>query len=280
MSDEHVRTTVLANGVKMPLLGLGVLRIADGPEVEQVVTWALETGYRSIDTARVYNNEAGVGRALLSSPVPRDDIFLTTKVWNSDQGYREAHAAFDASLSRLGQEYVDLYLVHWPGGDPDLNRETWRALEEIYAQGRARAIGVSNFHIPHLEALLATAEVVPMVNQVEFHPHLQQKELRAYCSEKGIQLEAWRPLMRGAVVDVPQLQTLAEKLGKTPAQVTLRWMLQLGVVTIPKSQNRNRIKENWDVFDFELSPEDMAVVDALDCGGRLGPDPDTFRMDF
>jgi len=276
----HVPTTKLKNGIEMPLLGLGVLRIEDGPRVEQAVLWALEAGYRSIDTARIYNNEEGVGQALKESGIPREELFVTTKVWNDDQGYDRTLAAFDTSCARLNLDIIDLYLVHWPGADPELNRETWRAMEKLYADGRVRAIGVSNFNPRHIEALLETAEVVPMVNQVEFHPHFQQAALRDYCRKMGIQLEAWRPLMRGKVLELPVLQEIAARTGKTPAQVTLRWMVQHGIVTIPKSQNQDRIRENFDVFDVELSDDDMRAIDALDCGERLGPDPEVFRMDF
>jgi len=270
----------LNNGMEMPTLGLGVLRMEDGPEVEEAVGWALEAGYRLIDTARVYNNEKGVGRAIRASGIPREEIFLTTKVWNEDQGYEKTQAAFDASCERLGLDYVDLYLIHWPGGVSSLNRETWRSMESIYSKGRAKAIGVSNFHAVHLNALMEATEIVPMVNQIELHPHLQQRELRAFCKKHGIQVEAWRPLMKGKVGEIPLLTTLAAELEKTPAQIALRWMIQHDVVTIPKSQNKGRIIENLNVFDFELTDMQMAAIDALDCGERLGPDPDTFRMDF
>ncbi|MDN4594300.1 aldo/keto reductase [Polycladomyces subterraneus] len=258
----------------MPWLGLGVWRAQEGGEVENAVKTAIRVGYRSIDTAAMYGNEVGVGRAVRESGVPREELFITTKVWNTDQGYDSTLAAFEASLQRLGMDYVDLYLIHWPVAGK--YKETWKALEKIYRDGRARAIGVSNFQIHHLEDLMADAEIKPMVNQVEFHPHLTQKELRAYCSQHGIQVEAWRPLMKGEVANVPEIRELAAKYGKTPAQIVLRWNLQHGVVTIPKSVKEYRIRENADVFDFELSQEDMAKLDGLNRNQRFGPDPDNF----
>ncbi|WP_275956758.1 aldo/keto reductase [Polycladomyces abyssicola] len=264
----------LYNGVKMPWLGLGVWRAQEGGEVENAVKTAIQVGYRSIDTAAMYGNEAGVGRAVRESGVPREELFITTKVWNTDQGYDSTLAAFEASLQRLGMDYVDLYLIHWPVAGK--YKETWKALEKIYRDGRARAIGVSNFQIHHLEDLMADAEIKPMVNQVEFHPYLTQKELREYCSQHAIQVEAWRPLMKGEVANVPEIRELAAKYGKTPAQIVLRWNLQHGVVTIPKSVSESRIRENADVFDFELSQEDMAKLDGLNRNQRFGPDPDNF----
>ncbi len=265
---------VLQNGVVMPRLGLGVLRSAPGQEVENAVRWALEAGYRSIDTATFYQNEASVGKAIRESGLPRDKVFITTKVWNTDQGYDSTLAAFDASLKQLGMEYVDLYLVHWPVKGK--YKETWRALETIYRSGRARAIGVSNFLVHHLEDLLASAEIKPMVNQVEFNPYLQQPELAAFCKHNQIQQEAWRPIMKGKVFEVPELVALGKKYGKSAVQVTLRWILQLGMVVIPKSVHRDRIAANADLFDFELSAEDMSLIASLDRGERMGPDPDTF----
>ncbi len=262
----------------MPWIGLGVLYLEEGGPVEAAVRWALEAGYRHIDTASIYGNEAGVGRAIRESGVPREEIFVTTKVWNRDQGYDKTLAAFDTSLERLGMDYVDLYLIHWPV--KDLYKETWRALETIYESGRARAIGVSNFLAHHLEDLLEIARIPPMVDQVEFHPYLQQPELQKFCQEFGIQLEAWRPLMKGKVTEVPEIVSLGKKYGKTPVQITLRWMLQRRVVAIPKSGNRDRIFSNIDIFDFSLSEEDMAVMDGLDRGERLGQHPDNFHFDF
>jgi len=277
MAVQHIAdAAVLANGVHMPWLGLGVYKAKEGEEVEQAVKAALRIGYRSIDTAAFYGNEEGVGRAVRESGIPREEIFITTKVWNSDQGYERTLAAFEASLQRLGMEYVDLYLIHWPVKGK--YKETWRALETLYKEGKARAIGVSNFQVHHLEDLMADAEIKPMVNQVEFHPFLTQEKLRDFCRREGIQLEAWSPLMRGEVVNVPEIVELAEKYGKTPAQIVLRWDLQHGVVTIPKSVREARIRENADLFDFELSAEDMAKLDALNRNHRFGPDPDNFNF--
>ncbi|MGI6128113.1 MAG: aldo/keto reductase [Planifilum sp.] len=273
----HISEAVeLANGVKMPWLGLGVYKAKEGEEVEQAVKAALRIGYRSIDTAAFYDNEEGVGRAVRESGVSREELFITTKVWNTDQGYDSTLAAFEASLRRLGMEYVDLYLIHWPVKGK--YKETWRALETLYREGRVRAIGVSNFQVHHLEDLMADAEIKPMVNQVEFHPFLTQETLRAFCRKEGIQLEAWSPLMRGEVMNVPEIVELSKKYGKTPAQIVLRWDLQHGVVTIPKSVREERIRENADLFDFELSAEDMAKLDALNRNHRFGPDPDNFHF--
>lgn len=277
MRVQHISdTTVLANGVKMPWLGLGVYKAKEGGEVEEAVKAALRIGYRSIDTASFYENEEGVGRAVRESGIAREEIFITTKVWNTEQGYESTLAAFEASLRRLGMEYVDLYLVHWPVKGK--YKETWRALETLYKEGKTRAIGVSNFQIHHLKDLMADAEIKPMVNQVEFHPFLTQEELRNFCRKEGIQLEAWRPLMRGEVANVPEIVELSKKYGKTPAQIVLRWDLQHGVVTIPKSVREARIRENADLFDFELSSEDMAKLDALNRNHRFGPDPDNFNF--
>lgn len=267
-------TTTLHNGVKMPWLGLGTLRVPDGETVENAARWALETGYRSIDSASVYGNEVGVGLAVKQSDLPREEIFITSKVWNTDQGYDNTMAAFEASLERLDMDYVDLYLVHWPVKDKF--QETWRALETIYESGRARAIGVSNFLAHHLQTLLEEAQIVPMVNQVEFHPYLQQPDLQRFCREHRIQLQAWRPLMKGRIINVPELIELGRKYGKTPAQVSLRWMLQHEIVAIPKSVQQHRIRDNVNIFDFELTPEDMILIDGLDQGERIGPDPDNF----
>jgi methylglyoxal/glyoxal reductase len=265
---------VLANGAKMPWLGLGVWKAKEGGEVENAVKTALRVGYRSIDTAAIYGNESGVGKAVRESEIPREELFITTKVWNADQGYDSTLKAFEASLERLGMEYVDLYLIHWPVKGK--YKETWKALEKLYKDGRVRAIGVSNFQVHHLEDLLQDAEIKPMVNQVELHPYLTQRELRDYCSRNGIVLEAWSPLMRGKVAEVPEIVELAAKYGKTPAQIVLRWNLQIGVVTIPKSVNEARIRENADLFDFELTAEDLAKLESLNRNHRTGPDPDNF----
>jgi len=267
---------VLNNGVKMPWLGFGVYQMRDGAEVEESVGAAIETGYRSIDTAAAYNNERGVGRALAKCGIPRNDIFLTTKVWNSDQGYDSALRAFDESLERLGTDYVDLYLIHWPVKGRFV--QTWRALERIYAEKRARTIGVSNFHIHHLEELLGESEIVPAVNQVEFHPFLLQSDLRAFCRERSIQYEAWSPLMQGTALRDKTVRKIAKKYGKSAAQIIIRWDIQHEVVTIPKSVHSERIEENSRVFDFEISNEDMVRLDGLDAGKRIGPDPDNFNF--
>ncbi len=263
----------LANGVVKPWLGLGVYKADDGTEVEQAIRMALEAGYRSIDTAAIYENEAGVGKAIRDSKIPREEIFVTTKVWNTEQGYESTLQAFDTSLQKLGLDYIDLYLVHWPV--PGKYRETWRALETLYKKGLVRSIGVSNFHIHHLEDLFSVCEVKPMLNQIEMHPYLIQKELRQYCEQHGIYVEAWRPLMRGNL-EVPLLQEMAERYQKTPAQIVLRWDLQHKVLVIPKSVRKERIIENAGLFDFELTDEDMAMLDSLNRDQRFGPDPDHF----
>jgi diketogulonate reductase-like aldo/keto reductase len=260
----------LRNGVSMPWLGLGVFQIGE-ENVEAAIGHALRMGYRHIDTAKMYGNETGVGNAVRQADLPRADVFVTTKVWNSDQGYDATLRACEASLQRLQFEQVDLYLVHWPV--PRLTRDTWRAMERIYREGRARAIGVCNFKVHHLRDLLEHAEIPPMVNQVELHPYLSQAEVRTFCREHGIQVEAWAPLMRGRLEE-PLLRELAERYGKTPAQIVLRWDLQSGVVTIPKSVRPERMRENADIFDFSLSEEDMRRIDDLNADRRTGPDPD------
>ncbi len=271
-------TTTLHNGVKMPWVGLGVFKVKEGEEVVQSVKAAIKNGYISIDTAAIYKNEEGVGQAIEESGVPREELFITTKVWNSDQGYETTLEAFETSLNKLGLDYLDLYLIHWPGKDK--YKETWKALEKLYKDGRVRAIGVSNFLVHHLEDLISTAEIKPMVNQVEFHPHLTQKELLAYCKKEGIQLEAWSPLKQGQLLNEPVLEDLAHKYNKSVAQVILRWDLQHGVVTIPKSIKEHRIIENADLFDFELSAEDMDKIDELNQDSRAGSHPDTMRVGF
>lgn len=268
-------TVTLNNGVKMPWLGLGVWKVEDGDQVVQSVASALAQGYRSIDTAAVYGNEVGVGKAIQESGVKREDLFVTTKVWNADQGFDSTLKAYETSLEKLGLEYVDLYLVHWPV--KDTYRETWKALVKLYEDKKVRAIGVSNHHIHHLNAIIEDTGIVPAVNQVEYHPRLTQKELLAYCKEKGIQMEAWSPLMQGNL-DHPTLTALSQKYGKSPAQIVLRWDLQSGVVTIPKSIRAERIRENADVFDFELTAEDMAAIDAMNENRRFGADPDNFNF--
>ncbi|MGZ0084616.1 aldo/keto reductase [Caldibacillus thermoamylovorans] len=267
---------VLHNGVRMPWVGLGVYKVKEGEEVKRAVRTALEMGYRHIDTAAFYENEEGVGQAIRESGIPREQVFVTTKVWNTDQGYETTLKAFDKSLKKLGFDYVDLYLVHWPVKGK--YKETYKALEKLYKDGYVRAIGVSNFQIHHLQDVLADCEIKPMVNQVEYHPRLTQKELHAFCRENGIQLEAWSPLMRGEILNEPTIVEIGKKYGKTPAQVVLRWDLQNGVVTIPKSVTPARIKENADLFDFSLTDEEMKRIDALNVNKRIGPDPDHFNF--
>jgi diketogulonate reductase-like aldo/keto reductase len=267
-------TFELHNGVQMPYFGLGVYLSKDGNEVIHAVKDALNHGYRHIDTASIYDNEEGVGQGIRESEVDRKDVFLVSKVWNNDQGYDATLRAFDASLKRLGTDYLDLYLIHWPKGD--LSKDTWKALERLYKEKRVRAIGVSNFLKHHLEDLLPSVEIVPMVNQMEFHPYLVQQELLDFCNANNIQYEAWSPLMQGHIFDLEVMKELAYKYNKTIAQIVLRWDLQKGVVTIPKSSKKERIIANADLFDFEISEADMKALDALDRGKRFGPDPDNF----
>ncbi|ERN51679.1 aldo/keto reductase [Alkalihalophilus marmarensis] len=264
----------LNNGVEMPWLGLGVYKAEDGAEVEQAVIKAIEAGYRSIDTASFYFNEEGVGSAIKKSGVAREELFITTKVWNDDQGYESTLRAFDQSMDKLGLDVLDLYLVHWPVEGKF--KDTWKALETLYKAGKVRAIGVSNFNVTHLEELLKTAEIKPMVNQIEFHPYLLQEDLRKYCKEQGIQVEAWRPLTKGDIFSNPTVQEIANAHNKTPAQVLLRWNIEHEVVTIPKSVTESRIIENSEIFDFELTQEDIRKLDELNEDKRYGPDPETF----
>jgi methylglyoxal/glyoxal reductase len=271
-------TTTLHNGVKMPWLGIGVFKVEQGPELVNAVKFAIKHGYRSIDTAAIYENEEGVGQAIREgikeANVPREELFITSKVWNSDLGYESTIAAYETSLKKLDLEYLDLYLIHWPVEGK--HKEAWRALETLYKEGRVRAIGVSNFQVHHLEDLMNDAEIKPMVNQVECHPRLTQKEIQAFCQQHGIQLEAWSPLMQGQLLDNLVLQEIANKYNKTIAQVILRWDLQNGVVTIPKSTKEHRIVENSTVFDFELTKEEMQRINELNQNHRVGPDPDNF----
>lgn len=269
-------TTTLHNGVSMQWLGLGVFKVKEGIEVIDSVKSAIKNGYRSIDTAAIYRNEEGVGQAIKESGVPREELFITTKVWNSDQGYESTLKAFDTSLEKLGLDYLDLYLIHWPVKGK--YNDTWQALEKLYMDGRVRAIGVSNFNIHHLEDIMRIAEIKPMVNQVEYHPHLTQKELHEFCKKQGIQLEAWSPLKQGALLTEPTINEIAEKHQKSPAQIILRWDIQNKVVTIPKSIKENRIVENASIFDFELTNEEMSRIDGLNRDERVGPDPDNFNF--
>ncbi|WP_242264010.1 aldo/keto reductase [Bacillus cereus group sp. BfR-BA-01400] len=269
---------VLNNGVEMPWFGLGVFKVEEGPELVEAVKSAIKAGYRSIDTAAIYGNEKAVGEGIRAgieaTGIAREELFITSKVWNADQGYETTIAAYEESLKKLGLDYLDLYLVHWPSEGK--YKDTWRALETLYKEKRVRAIGVSNFQIHHLQDVMKDAEIKPMINQVEYHPRLTQKELQAFCKEQGIQMEAWSPLMQGQLLDNETLQEIAEKHGKTTAQVILRWDLQNGVITIPKSTKEHRIIENADVFNFELTKEDMEKIDALNQNHRVGPDPDNF----
>lgn len=269
-------SVTLHNGIRMPYFGLGVFKMQDGAEVANAVKTALDIGYRSIDTAAVYRNESGVGKAVRESGINREDIFITTKVWNSDQGYDNAFSAFDKSLTELGLDYVDLYLIHWPVKGRYI--DTWRALEELYESGKVKAIGVSNFLKHHLEDLLANCKIRPMVNQIEYHPYLTQPELIRFCLDNQIYPEAWSPLMQGHVTEVKLLNDIGDKYGKNAVQVVLRWDLQNGVITLPKSANPERIKSNAAIFDFELTEEEMDAINALNQGFRFGPDPDNFNF--
>jgi len=277
MIDSLISTTTLHNGVEMPWIGLGVFKVQDGEEVVRSVKSALEAGYRSIDTAAIYKNEEGVGRAIAESNVPREELFITTKLWNANQGYDTTLKAFDESMEKLGLDYLDLYLIHWPLPSQGKYVETWKALEKLYKDGRVRAIGVSNFKIHHLEEIIANCEIVPMVNQVEYHPRFNQRELHEYCKKNKIQLEAWSPLMQGGLLDDPVLVEIAEKYNKSTAQVIIRWDLQTEVITIPKSTKPHRIAENADIFDFELSQEDMEKINDLNQDKRMFADPDEFE---
>ena len=270
----QIPTITLNNGVDIPQLGFGVWQV-EPDEVVGVVSAAFEAGYRHIDTAAMYQNEEGVGEAIADSGIDRDEIFVTTKLDNDAHGYDATLAAFDASLGRLGLDRVDLYLIHWPLPARDLYIDSWRAFEKIYADGRARSIGVSNFQPHHLRRLISETTVVPAVNQIEVHPSLTQTDVRAVNAELGIATEAWTPLGNGDF-EATTVTAIADRVGKSPAQVVLRWHLQLGNIVFPKSVTTARIKENADLFDFELTDADMASIGALDAGNRTGPDPDRF----
>lgn len=267
-------TFTLNNGVEMPYFGLGVYLSKEGQEVINAVKWAIEAGYRHIDTAAVYKNEDGVGEGIKQSGINRAELFVVSKVWNADQGYDSTLRAFDASLKRLNTDYLDLYLIHWPVAGK--YNDTWKALERLYADGRVKAIGVSNFLQHHLEDVMNSGSVVPMVNQMEFHPFLVQQDLLDFCNKNRIQYEAWSPMMQGKIFSMTQFQQLAEKYSKSIAQIVLRWDLQKGVITIPKSSKKDRIAANANVFDFELDDEDVRLLDAMHRGQRFGPDPDNF----
>jgi 2,5-diketo-D-gluconate reductase A len=271
MTVPHV---LLNNGVEIPQLGFGVWRVP-ADETEKAVATALDAGYRHIDTAKLYGNEEAVGAAIRASGLDRDEVFVTSKVWNDDQGYDDTRRAFDATMDRLGFEVLDLYLIHWPMPEKGLAADTWRAMEALYKDGRIRAIGVSNFHPHHLRALLDHADVVPTVNQVELHPYLQQHEVREANTALGVATEAWAPLAKGGdLLADPAITRLADKHGRTPAQVVLRWHIEMGTIVIPKSVTPSRIAENIAVFDFELDEDDMRAVAALDRQHRTGPHPD------
>lgn len=273
MNQLH-ETITMQNGVEIPIMGFGTFLIEDGKPVISAVRAALEIGYRHIDTARIYNNEKGVGKALKESGIPREELFVTSKLWNTDQGFYSALNAFDATLERLGLDYLDLYLIHWP---KSRNKESWRALTKLYNDRRVKAVGVSNFKVQHIEELINDTGVVPMVNQVELHPRFNQRELREYCERRQIVVEAWGPLMQGKIFSEPLFKELSETYGKTIAQVALRWHYQSGLVTLPKSVNPERIRSNSEIFDFELSNEDMERIAALE-QIRVGPDPDTITF--
>ncbi len=275
---SKVPPIILNNGVEMPQLGFGVWQVPDD-EAERAVATALESGYRSIDTAAIYGNEEGTGKAIAASGVPREELFVTTKLWNSDQGYDSTLRAFDTSLEKLGLDHVDLYLIHWPMPSRGTAIDSFKAFEKIHADGRAKAIGTSNFLPEHLAKLIDETSVIPAVNQIELHPHLQQNAAREFHAEQGITTEAWSPLGQGkGLLEVPAIVAIAQKHGRTPAQVVLRWHIQLGNVVIPKSVTPSRIKENIDVFDFSLDTEDIAAISALNEDRRLGPDPATFEI--
>jgi len=270
-----VPVLTLHDGVEMPQLGFGVFHIPP-EETQEKVEEALTVGYRHVDTAAAYRNEAGVGAAIAATGVRREDVFVTTKLWNSEQGYDSTLRAFEKSIERLGTGHVDLYLIHWPLPSRDLFLETWRAFERIQEEGGARSIGVSNFRVEDLERLEREADRRPTVNQIELHPRLQQAELRAWHADHDVATEAWSPLAQGDLLEDGTIETVAAHHNRTPAQVILRWHLQIGNVVIPKSSDPGRIRENFEVFDFELSEDDMAALERLDTGERTGPDPETF----
>ncbi|MYL65090.1 aldo/keto reductase [Bacillus hwajinpoensis] len=273
-----VQTKTLNNNIEMPELGYGVFRVEQGQELVEAVKTAIKKGYRSIDTAAIYGNEESVGQgvnqAIEEGLVTREELFITSKVWNDGLSYDETIQAYETSLSKLGLDYLDLYLIHWPGDNK--YQEPWKALETLYKEKRVRAIGVSNFQVNHLEDLRKNFEITPVINQIEFHPRLTQEEVRTYCKEHNIQVEAWSPLMAGELLDNETIAGIAEKYNKSVAQVILRWDLQHNVITIPKSMNEKRIEANIDLFDFELTSEEMKQLDALNDNARSGPHPDEF----
>ena len=276
-SKIHIKSTVqLANNVEIPQIGLGVFKSADGEEVINAVKYAVDAGYRLIDTAAFYDNEAGVGEAIKSIGISRKQLFITSKVWNSDQGYDATLNAFDVSMEKLGLDVLDMYLIHWPVKGK--YNDTWRALEKLYADGRVRVIGVSNFLQHQLEDLMSKADIRPMLNQIEYHPYLTQPDLVDFCTKNSIQVQAWAPLMRGKIFEVDVLRRLAEKHDKSPAHIVLRWNFHKGICTIPKSVKKQRIIDNANIFDFELSQDDILEIDNLNMNERLGSDPENFNF--
>ncbi|GAB2654901.1 aldo/keto reductase [Nocardia goodfellowii] len=274
-----IPSIILNDGNVIPQLGFGVFQVPSD-EVSEVVTAALQAGYRSIDTAAIYANEEGTGRAIRESGLPRDEVYVTTKLWNSEQGYDSTLRAFDASMEKLGLDYLDLYLIHWPVEVAGKFVDTFRAFQALKAQGRVRSIGVSNFTVPQLERLISETGEVPAVNQIELHPRLGQRELREFHAANAIATEAWSPLGQGTLLDHPTIVAIAEELRRTPAQVIIRWHLQRGTIVIPKSVTPARIVSNFDVFGFELNEGQMSAIDSMDAGERIGPDPDTFTAGY
>lgn len=272
MSQEIINGAILANGVRIPWLGFGLYDIPDGHQVEAAVSGAIAAGYRSFDSATLYGNEQGVGRALRDSGIPRRELFVTSKAWNNEQGYEQTLAAVERSLDRLGLDYLDLYLLHWPV--PGKYLSSWRALERLHQAKRIRAIGVSNFQRHHLRILLAHAKVRPVLNQVEIHPNLPQEALRRFCTTEDVQLAAWSPLKHGKILNQPALAQIGRKYGKTPAQVILRWLFQRGIVSVPKAATLAHARENAQIHDFHLTHADFAAIAGLDTRERIGPDPD------
>ena len=273
-------TVTLLSGTEMPRFGFGTYKVPDGQDTYRSVISALENGYRLIDTAAIYGNEQSVGQALKDSGIPRDDVFITTKLWNAEHGYNSALRACETSLQTLGLDVIDLYLMHWPGQDSDARLRSWDALQELMRRQLIRAAGVSNFLPHHIDGLIAHSGITPCVNQIELHPFLQQAEMRRYAKQHNMAITAWGPLLHGHLAEMPLAAEIGERHGKTAAQVVLRWHLQHGICIIPKSVKPHRIRENADIFDFALSDDDMAAIDAVDNGTRFGPHPDTLTMGF